>query len=106
MPGSSPHTYVLPKTEIVGTCAVTIEIPTYPRISDETSSWTSLGLSASQLIHACHSGGVGVHNVGGWVNAGDNGYIKITIENKNRLRPGAGAANASPKIYNDTIETS
>ena len=75
--GGSPHKYILPKTEVEGGCSVTVVIADSPRIQDETSSWTSIGLSASQLIQACQS--PGQNNVGGWTIAGDMDFLKITI---------------------------
>ena len=47
-------------------------------VTDEQSSWVSIGLAASQLLLACSTNG---GMTGGWIRTGDNDHLVLTVGN-------------------------
>ena len=74
-----PQSQIGPSSE----CGVVVELTTQAQ-GDETSSWTSVGMTASQLIQACQY--AGSNHVGGWTLGGDGSFLKITIMNRRYLQ--------------------
>ena len=74
-----PSVYKLPQTFHYGQCALTLDIDqSVQRVRDEQSTWTNIGLAATQLISACsQNGGM----TGGWTRGGDADKLMIYITN-------------------------
>ena len=48
------------------------------RVASEQSTWSDIGLAATQLLLACsQNGGLS----GGWIRTGDNDHLKVTVGN-------------------------
>lgn len=65
-----------------GQCGITIHFDN-PTDKDE-ASWLGIGIAATQLNAACarHGEGRGLAHNGGWITAGENSRLKVTLHKK------------------------
>ena len=80
-----------------GQCGITIHFDD-PKDKDE-ASWLGIGIAAAQLNAACarHGEGKGLAHNGGWITAGENSRLKVTLH-KTKLN--------TMKMSNGTVDGS
>lgn len=102
--GGTNDTYLLPRKIISGDCQVFVG--TRQGSSSDESTWTSIGLAATQLALVCQADPVfGTQKLtGGWTTTGNNGNIVVYLTKPSMASVISDASSIRrPSLVNDNV---